>query len=565
MNVDDKYLGHKLLKSKSRIASYDELIDNCRSRLQGWMSKQLSHAGRGGLGFRSPEKVNEALLAKLAWRFLTHTDSYWVKLISARYLQRYDFWTVKKMVNCSPVWTGILIGRDIIAPHVCWSIGDGSLIKIWTDPWVPFLPRFRVEGSSLDRGGLCFVSELICPNSRLWRLDLLQQFFLPHEIIAILKIRLSAEASADTLIWMLTPTGDFSTKSVYKSLLQGEPAHSESSTFSFDWKRFWKMQGISPKVHLFLWRLLHNAIAVKVNIARHGTSVDTYCRLCYKSEETVEHLFLHREVIKKVWFISPIGLRIDSPGITYNIADLFNIWLCLNDAQDAFKLGCAMLWCIWKARNRVMFDNSEFNIGEVVSSAYSLFLDHSSCILTPLHELPIGASSSTEYPTWCPSPAGTLKINVDGAALDKYIVAGIVARNSEGDFIEGRCFFDGDWHGTNGAIEAEARAFLKGLELAQSLQVSSVIIEGDSQLLVSYLLDDRLKYPWRIRSIILDCRRLMSYFSNISIKFVLRLANKSTHHLAQYAVSSTNGTIWKGDPSSCIVSHLSTEKPSLIN
>ncbi|OVA11623.1 hypothetical protein BVC80_969g33 [Macleaya cordata] len=179
-----------------------------------------------------------------------------------------------------------------------------------------------------------------------------------------------------------------------------------------------------------------------------------------------------------------------------------------------------------------MFDNSEFNIGEVVSSAYSLFLDHSSYILAPLHELPIGASS-TEHPTWCPPPAGTLKINVDGAASDKYIAAGIVARNSEGDFIEGR-FFYGDWHGTNGVIEAEARAFLKGLELAHSLQVSSVIIEEDSQFLVSYLLDDRLRYPWCIRSIILDCRRLLSCFSNISIKFVSRLANKSAHLLAQY-------------------------------
>ncbi|OUZ99295.1 hypothetical protein BVC80_717g14 [Macleaya cordata] len=97
-----------------------------------------------------------------------------------------------------------------------------------------------------------------------------------------------------------------------------------------------------------------------------------------------------------------------------------------------------------------------------------------------------------------------MKLNVDGGTAPNSIAAGIVMHDSEGTFIAGSCFYDGNWHGVDAALEAEARDFLKGLEMAHDFNCSSIIIEGDSKNMVNYLLDDRLKYPWRIRSLILD-------------------------------------------------------------
>ncbi|OVA20918.1 Endonuclease/exonuclease/phosphatase [Macleaya cordata] len=495
MEADDKYLGHNLLKPKSRIASYSELIDKCRSRLKGWMSSQLSHSGRG--------IMIQSTLGSMS-----------------------NFWTVSKASTSSSVWAGILIGRNIIAPHVCWFIGNGSMVKIWEDPWVPTLPGFHVEGLPQASTEVTYVNELICSSSRHWNIHLLQHVFLPHEISAILNIRIPAEPCPDQLLWMRTPSGDFSTKSVYRCLADNEPSNSRTDSALLDWKRFWKMRGISPRVHLFLWRLLHNAIALKTNIAKRIPTTDTICQFCFSKEETVEHLFLHCDVTKQIWFLSPIGLP----------------------------------------RNRAIFDKVAVVVKEVVHSAVQLFAEHNASYSDSVIKPPnFAAPHSAPKPPdpWTPPPIGTVKINVDGATATHSIAAGIVARSSSGDFIEGCCMYDGSWVGSNGALEAEARAFLKGLELARDLHAPSVIIEGDSKLLVSYLIDDRLKYPWRIRSSELDCKRLLSSLPITRIQHVSRNSNKVAHLLAKFAISNRSNYVWQGTIPSCIASSMLEDKNSI--
>ncbi|OVA03254.1 Reverse transcriptase zinc-binding domain [Macleaya cordata] len=333
----------------------------------------------GGLGFKDPEKVNNAFLAKVAWRFLTNKDSFW-------------------------------------------------------------------------------------------------NLFYPHEFAAILKIRLPAAPAPDKLLWLKTKTGEFSIKSVYRSITQAEPSSSGLVEDNFDWSKFWKIRGISPRVHLFLWRLLHNALALKANISKHTSHTDSTCLFCFSHEETADHLFLHCFVVKQIWFSSPIGLCIDTPDLPYTLVGLFNFWLASSEATEVFKLGCALVWCIWKARNQALFDNIAVQIDEVVKAASSLYIEHSST--TTLATRSVSSFTSQQSSSnWIPPPLGSIKINVDGATLDCSIAAGIVARNSTGDFLEGHCFFDEEWLGVNGAIKVEARAFLKGLELAQALQTPSLILE----------------------------------------------------------------------------------------
>ncbi|OVA03860.1 Reverse transcriptase zinc-binding domain [Macleaya cordata] len=620
MSVNDKYLGHTLLKPKSRVASYDDLLEKCRTRLQSWMSSYLSHAGRatmiqstlgslaiyfmscyklpkaitykllcfqrdfwwnhnenenkitflawskictpkdlGGLGFRDPETVNEALLAKLAWRFLIYPHSFWVQLLSARYLQRHNFWTVKKIANCSSIWTGILAGRDIIAPFVCWFIGNGLLVRIWEDPWVSSLPGFRVDGFEHNKYEISAVSELICPSSNSWHLDMLQTYFPTHEMAAILKIRSPVVASKDKLIWVKTKSGEFSTKSVYRCLCEALPSSSSTTSPAFNWKLFWKVRGISPRVHLFLWRLIQNAIALKSNIAKHLPDVDTICHFCYDKIETTDHLFLYCGITKQIWFASPIGLCIDASIKPYTIPELFNAWLTNRDADEVFKLGCALIWSIWKARNRVIFDQLPVRAEDVIRTAVHLYSEHNTTYsFSSSASSSNGLSPSIQHGTaaWIPPPYGMLKVNVDGAHSGNNIAAGIIIRDYRGSFIAGNCFFDGQWTGIDGALEAEARAFLKGLELARDLRFHTVTLEGDSQMIVSYLTDDRLKFPWRIRSVILDCREIMSSFNHIQIQHVTRKANQAAHQLAAYAFSSRSCFSWRGLAPSCITSTL---------
>lgn len=46
---------------------------------------------KGGLGLRYLENLNKVLVAKLTWRFLNDTDSFWGSLLRVKYLKNANF------------------------------------------------------------------------------------------------------------------------------------------------------------------------------------------------------------------------------------------------------------------------------------------------------------------------------------------------------------------------------------------------------------------------------------------------------------------------------------------
>ncbi|OVA08262.1 hypothetical protein BVC80_4957g1 [Macleaya cordata] len=127
--------------------------------------------------------------------------------------------------------------------------------------------------------------------------------------------------------------------------------------------------------------------------------------------------------------------------------------------------------------------------------------------------------------TWIPPDCNSVKINVDGALKGSELATGVVIRDFSGNVKACQIVYDGKWKGFDGAIEAEARAFLKGIELARDLQFQSIIIEGDSQLMVKYLTEATNSYPWRLRSLIVDCKSHLATFLNFSVRFTPRSVN----------------------------------------
>lgn len=39
--------------------------------------------------------------------------------------------------TASYAWRGILKGREVLKEGMRWRVGDGTSIRIWTDPWLP--------------------------------------------------------------------------------------------------------------------------------------------------------------------------------------------------------------------------------------------------------------------------------------------------------------------------------------------------------------------------------------------------------------------------------------------
>ncbi|OVA14031.1 Reverse transcriptase zinc-binding domain [Macleaya cordata] len=241
-------------------------------------------------------------------------------------------------------------------------------------------------------------------------------------------------------------------------------------TSVFNWKAYWQLKGISPRVHLFLWHVLHKSIALHSTMARFISSIDPSCPLCYLKPETADHIFLKCDVARQVWFGSHIGLTIDESDDTLTLTRLFNGWLSCPSLFEIAKRGCCLLWSIWKARNRKIFEHVDIDISEIIRTANNIFTEHDLNIPSLIQTQPAEIQSVDDAAQhgWDKLQHGCIKINVDGATGSGSIAAGVVARNEVGMALHCQSFYDGCWSGRDASIEAEARAFLKGLHLAAS-------------------------------------------------------------------------------------------------
>ena len=67
-----------------------------------------------------------------------------------------------------------------------WRIGNGSLIHIWEDKWLPTPTTFRVISPPRLFDDFPMVFSLIDEDTRRWKVDTLKTLFLPLEVETIL-------------------------------------------------------------------------------------------------------------------------------------------------------------------------------------------------------------------------------------------------------------------------------------------------------------------------------------------------------------------------------------------
>lgn len=199
------HLGLPLMPPRSKLAAFSSIKQKVESRIFGWKLKLLSQAGRtqliqsvaatipsypmasyclpwtlchdlyemlknfwwgfsslkshyltlkswnsictpksmGGLGLRRMENINQALLTRKGWRFLTSPSSPWVQALNAKYLHHQSFWDIAPSSQSSWLWKSILSSRPILQQGVCHLTRNGSHTRIWCDPWIPSLPSFK--------------------------------------------------------------------------------------------------------------------------------------------------------------------------------------------------------------------------------------------------------------------------------------------------------------------------------------------------------------------------------------------------------------------------------------
>lgn len=87
----------------------------------------------------------------------------------------------------------------------------------------------------------------------------------------------------DAIYWKFSVSGEFTTKSIYNSLIDG-------GKIIWEHERIWKYK-VPQTVQIFCCLLLKNRILTKANLKARGMNCETHCNMCNNCPvESAAHL-----------------------------------------------------------------------------------------------------------------------------------------------------------------------------------------------------------------------------------------------------------------------------------
>ncbi|KAJ4764982.1 Ribonuclease H-like superfamily protein [Rhynchospora pubera] len=123
------------------------------------------------------------------------------------------------------------------------------------------------------------------------------------------------------------------------------------------WKAIWKWKTITPKVKVFLWRLLHKGLPMAATMHRRIAHFSPICQRCHEENEYEIHCLFFCNSSRQVWFGSMLGLRVhDLPmDITNTVINVMN-----GLDEEGNRIFANTMWEIWKERNKTVMEHKIF-------------------------------------------------------------------------------------------------------------------------------------------------------------------------------------------------------------
>jgi hypothetical protein len=242
------------------------------------------------------------------------------------------------------------------------TIGNGNIAPFWHSPWLngkkpkdiaPLIyeastrKKWSVKQATLDNA---WVSK-IRMDETLTIPHLHQYLQLWHELNGI-QLR---EHEEDSIVWNLTPNGEYSTTSAYNAQFFG-------STLTNMNKMVWKAWA-TPKAKFFAWLAIQNRLWTADRLEKRGWDNCGLCPLCKQTQETAAHLFSHCRFTKRVWnliknWLGLSNIRTNEWGANLNIKEWWTMMTIEASPNRKAMTSLVMLtsWTIWKERNARVFN-----------------------------------------------------------------------------------------------------------------------------------------------------------------------------------------------------------------
>ncbi|MCH81151.1 putative non-LTR retroelement reverse transcriptase, partial [Trifolium medium] len=583
-----KYLGVPITGKAPRREDYQYIIDQVSSRLVAWKANHLSFAGRvtlaksvieaipiypmmtnripktcleeiqklqrkfiwgdtderrkyhdvnwkivtkpkcmGGLGLRRLETMNQACLAKVGWKLYTGADDMWCEVLRGKY-NCHNF--KDEGVSCasaSSLWKNIIKLRPNLNNYCFWAIGNGADVEAWKDAWIDV--GFRVADLDINIPGNLLHARVrdLVDNDGMWNWNLLNGW-LPDNILKRINAILPPheEKGSDFQLGTGTHNNKFSIASMYEILCEFNKLDDEKV-----WLDIWKLR-ITERNRYFMWLVKHNRLLTNQVKARMGLG-NAVCDFCGE-EETSLHVLRDCGLSMGVWLAI----------IPNNLRDIFfegnlEAWFQVNIMADSYiegQLHWKDVWattchCLWYWRNMenrnnhfMRPTNTAFHILKRVKEYYAS--SELNCVATQ-------AQRVVSYIAWKPPDDGWVKLNTDGACIERSVAAcGGVLRNSQGEWIGGFSKF----LGTCSAYVAELWGLLEGLKYTWKLGFRKVELNVDSVAVVKVIKEGGTASNMGY-SLVKEIRRHISFGWEVKISQSYREANRCADALANMGYS----------------------------
>ena len=226
-----------------------------------------------------------------------------------------------------------------------------------------------------------------------------------------------SNATSGQLIWPYSITDEYQVKKAYDIITHTESSLNPTTPANPNlWKRLWKIK-LPLKILTFTWKLLHHAILVRSELNNRGIKCDRTCILCNNANETQDHLFLHCDLAKAIWFGADINIRPITDTGTLVEQWLQALILMPNAASchtTHLHMTLTLLWCIWFHRNQVNFDGKQPNPMNIILTTKSLM---NRLLQSPTNNArTTEMDNSTTRPNWQLQDNWQLLITTEGGA-----------------------------------------------------------------------------------------------------------------------------------------------------
>ena len=147
----------------------------------------------------------------------------------------------------------------------------------------------------------------------------------------------------------------------------------------------WKLCTL-PKIQMFMWKCLHQAIGVKDSLIARGMQLDGSCPMCHAANESIIHSLRDCNVVKPTWH----QLGIHSNNSTFFSQEIKE-WLTTNAKSKRLSssnhppwnvLFPFAIWLIWHQRNQTIFKGKGAN-PQLAKNIIMQAMEYALCISRP--------------------------------------------------------------------------------------------------------------------------------------------------------------------------------------